>query len=90
LNLIQIAGSGAGSVSSGYYDAIDDIASTHSLPVVLSTRTGNGEVAITDSETTIESGFLNPQKARILLGLLLAEDKGFKEIKEAFAKNGVA
>ncbi|KAM0087955.1 hypothetical protein ACP6JD_008732 [Aspergillus fumigatus] len=87
---IVIAGSGAGSVSSGYYDAIDDIASTHSLPVVLSTRTGNGEVAITDSETTIESGFLNPQKARILLGLLLAEDKGFKEIKEAFAKNGVA
>ncbi|KAF4166771.1 hypothetical protein CNMCM6936_006221 [Aspergillus lentulus] len=87
---IQIAGSGAGSVSSDFSDAIDDIASTHSLPIVLSSRTGNGEVAITDSTTTIESGFLNPQKARILLGLLLAENKGSKEIKEAFAKTGVA
>ncbi|GFF35367.1 probable L-asparaginase 2 [Aspergillus lentulus] len=87
---IVIAGSGAGSVSSDFSDAIDDIASTHSLPIVLSSRTGNGEVAITDSTTTIESGFLNPQKARILLGLLLAENKGSKEIKEAFAKTGVA
>ncbi|KAF4175025.1 hypothetical protein CNMCM8694_009330 [Aspergillus lentulus] len=87
---IQIAGSGAGSVSTDFNDAIDDIASTHSLPIVLSSRTGNGEVAITDSTTTIESGFLNPQKARILLGLLLAENKGSKEIKEAFAKTGVA
>ncbi|GIK02157.1 hypothetical protein Aspvir_006202 [Aspergillus viridinutans] len=88
---IVIAGSGAGSVSTTFSAAIDDITSTHCrLPIVLSSRTGNGEVPLTDSTTTIESGFLNPQKARILLGLLLTENKGFKEIKEAFAKNGVA
>ncbi|RHZ48121.1 asparaginase ahrA [Aspergillus thermomutatus] len=89
-NEIKIAGSGAGSVSSTFSTAIDDIASTHSLPIVLSTRTGNGEVPLTESTTTIESGFLNPQKSRILLGLLLAEHKGSKEIKEAFAKIGIA
>ncbi|KAF7119203.1 hypothetical protein CNMCM5793_008948 [Aspergillus hiratsukae] len=88
---IVIAGSGAGSVSSTFSNAIDDLSSTHpSLAIVRSTRTGNGEVPPTDSTTEISSGFLNPQKSRILLGLLLAENKGFKEIREVFARIGVA
>jgi L-asparaginase len=87
----QIAGSGAGSVSTPFSTAIDDLSSSHpSLPIVLSTRTGNGEVPLTGSTSTIESGFLNPQKSRVLLGLLLAQNKGFREIKEVFAGIGVA
>ncbi|EAW08432.1 asparaginase ahrA [Aspergillus clavatus NRRL 1] len=87
---IVIAGSGAGSVSSTFSSAIRDVVDKHALPIVTSTRTGNGESPPTDSKTTIEAGFLNPQKARVLLGLLLAEGKAWAEIKEVFSGAGVA
>lgn len=87
---IVVAGSGAGSVSSSFSDAISDATSKHNIPIVASTRTGNGEVPSSDETTQIASGYLNPSKSRILLGLLLAEGKSVKEINEAFAKIGVA
>lgn len=58
------------------------------LPIVSSTRTNNGEVPYSDSGD-IASGFLNPPKSRILLGLLLAKGYGVKEIRDVFAKAGV-
>ncbi|KAB8233533.1 asparaginase ahrA [Aspergillus alliaceus] len=87
---IVVAGSGAGSVSSSFSDAISDVTSKHNIPIVASTRTGNGEVPSSDETTQIASGYLNPAKSRILLGLLLAEGKSVEEINEAFAKIGVA
>lgn len=58
------------------------------IPVVASTRTGGGEVPPSD-EGQIGSGFLNPQKSRIWLGLMLAQGKSMGEIREAFGKVAV-
>ncbi|KAE8371717.1 Asparaginase/glutaminase [Aspergillus bertholletiae] len=87
---IVIAGSGAGSVSSAFSAAVADITSKHNIPIVASTRTGNGEVPSSDELTQIASGYLNPAKARILLGLLLAEGKDGEEIRSAFKRIGVS
>ena len=62
---------------------------------MLSHRTVNGEVPTADltganAETKIASGMFNPQQSRVLLGLLLAEKKGLKEIREVFLKATVA
>lgn len=92
---IVIAGAGAGGVSSDFDTAINFIVKNKSIPVVKSHRTVNGEVptsAITGdaAEYQIASGFLNPQQSRILLGLLLAEEKGVKEIQGVFEKAAAA
>ncbi|KAE8150309.1 Asparaginase/glutaminase [Aspergillus avenaceus] len=87
---IVVAGSGAGSVSDSFSNAIDDVVSKHDIPVVISTRTGNGEVPSSDETSAIASGYLNPAKTRILLGLLLAEGKSLDDVKDAFAKARVA
>lgn len=55
----------------------------------------NGEVPTADltgesAKTRIASGMYNPQQARVLLGLLLAEGKDLKEIRNVFAKATVA
>ncbi|KAL4891226.1 Asparaginase/glutaminase [Aspergillus ambiguus] len=86
---IVIAGSGAGSVSSSFDSAIADMVESYGIPVVASTRTGNGEVPPSD-EARIGSGYLNPQKSRVWLGLLLAENKTVEEIRGAFARVAVA
>ncbi|PKY00418.1 L-asparaginase [Aspergillus campestris IBT 28561] len=87
---IVIAGAGAGGVSTRFNDAIEDVVNNYSIPVVQSFRTGSGEVPYAEiastSSTHIASGYLNPQKSRILLGLLLAEKKSLTEIAGAFAK----
>lgn len=69
--------------------------SKNNIPVVLSHRTVNGEVPTADitrenEKTQIASGMFNPQQARVLLGLLLAEGKGLKEIRSVFMKATVA
>jgi L-asparaginase len=51
----------------------------------------NGEVPTADItgdtvKTRIASGLYNPQQARVLLGLLLAEGKKFDEIRTVFGK----
>ncbi|KAL5332784.1 Asparaginase/glutaminase [Aspergillus crustosus] len=84
---VVIAGTGAGSSSSSYSSAISELTEAE-FPVVRSTRTGSGEVPFSDSGS-ISSGFLNPPKARILLGLFLAKGKKFEEIREVFGKVAV-
>ncbi|KAL3481141.1 Asparaginase/glutaminase [Aspergillus californicus] len=85
---VVIAGSGAGSVNSVFSSAISEIITETSFPIVSSTRTGNGEVPYSESGS-ISSGFLNPAKSRILLGLLLAEGKKLEGIRAAFGKVAV-
>lgn len=92
---IVVAGEGAGGISTDFAHAINKIVSANSIPVVLSHRTVNGEVptaGITgdNEEYQIASGIFNPQQARVLLGLLLAEGKGLKEIRSVFMKATVA
>ncbi|RDW70791.1 asparaginase ahrA [Aspergillus mulundensis] len=86
---VVVAGSGAGSVDTVFSTAVDEIISNQGIPIVQSTRTGNGEVPYS-AEGGISSGFLNPAKSRILLGLLLAEGKkGVEEIRAVFGKVAV-
>lgn len=71
------------------------MATKHHIPIVLSHRTVNGEVPTADitgdsAKTRIASGMYNPQHARVLLGLLLAEGKKFEEIRTIFGKATVA
>ncbi|OGM45569.1 L-asparaginase [Aspergillus bombycis] len=87
---IVIAGSGSGSVSTPFSAAMEDIISKHDIPIVASTRTGNGEVPSSAESSQIASGYLNPAKTRVLLGLLLAEGKSVEEMRAVFERIGVA
>lgn len=57
-------------------------------------RTVNGEVPLSDinstSATHIASGYLNPQKSRILLGLLLSEARNLTDIRSVFSLGTVS
>ncbi|KAL3461073.1 Asparaginase/glutaminase [Aspergillus heterothallicus] len=87
---VVIAGTGAGSVSSTYSSAIAELIEEQEFPIVRSTRSPSGEVPLDESGADgISSGYLNPQKARVLLGLLLAKGKSFSDILEAFSKVAV-
>ncbi|TGO51951.1 hypothetical protein BCON_0151g00250 [Botryotinia convoluta] len=91
---IVIAGAGAGGVSTSFNYAMEDVINRLKIPIVQSTRAPNGEVPYSDvsSETAlhIASGYLNPQKSKVLLGILLALEKNSTEISEAFAGSAVA
>ncbi|GKZ23901.1 hypothetical protein AbraIFM66951_010433 [Aspergillus brasiliensis] len=86
---IVIAGAGAGGVTTSFNEAIEDVINRLEIPVVQSMRTVNGEVPLSDvssdTATHIASGYLNPQKSRILLGLLLSQGKNITEIADVFA-----
>ncbi|EXJ88747.1 L-asparaginase [Capronia coronata CBS 617.96] len=85
---IVIAGAGAGGTSTSFNYAIEDVLNRLKVPVVQSTRANSGEVPLSDIGSTtashIASGFLDPQKSRILLGLLLAQGKNLTEISAVF------
>lgn len=87
-NKKQIAGSGSGSVSTPFSAAMEDITTKHNIPIVASTRTGNGEVPSSAESSQIASGYLNPAKSRVLLGLLLAQGKSIEEMRAVFERIG--
>lgn len=78
---IVIAASGNGNVSSKMEEAIKAL-SEKGVPIVMATRTGSGYVST--KHFAISSGFLNPQKSRILLQLALATGADSKQIAEYF------
>ena len=78
---IVIAGSGNGSIPSALKAKITELMEK-GIPVVRSTRTGSGFV--TTKAEGIGAGFYNPQKARILLMLALAEGANMEKIKAYF------
>ncbi|CAL3964866.1 unnamed protein product [Diplocarpon coronariae] len=84
---IVIAGTGAGSVQSDFEKEMEKIINKK-IPVIQSTRATSGQVPFSSvagpNAEHIASGYLNPQKSRILLGLLLAQGKTFAEVAEAF------
>ncbi|OQE28485.1 hypothetical protein PENSTE_c003G05625 [Penicillium steckii] len=88
---IVIAGAGAGGVTTSFNYAMEDVINRLGIPIIQSMRTVNGEVPLSDVEsnsaTHIASGYLNPQKSRILLGLLLAKSSNITEIASTFALN---
>lgn len=83
------AGSGNGSVHGQTEPALAE-AVKKGVAVVLSSRTGSGVVNPNMKQYNeagfIEAGYLNPQKARILLQLALTKTNDPAKIKEMFAK----
>ena len=67
---------------------MEDVINNYGIPIIQSTRAMSGEVPISDisSQTAlhIASGYLNPMKSRILLGILLAQGKNMTQIADAF------
>lgn len=82
---IVLAGSGAGSWSSSGSVVLREMAQKHNVPIVRSRRTMDGSVPLTDPESLyVSSGFLNPQKARIMLQLCLYSGYDLDQIKTVF------
>ena len=79
---IVIAGVGNGNVPDRM-DAAIEAAIADGIPVVRSTRTGNG-IVTAGTDPGIGSGVYNPQKARILLMLALATGESMEQIEEHF------
>jgi len=93
---LVIEGLGGGHAPSKLVDKIEKI--SERIPVILASRTGNGEVlrqtySFPGSETDllgkglINAGFLDGLKARILLMLLLMSGADHTEIRKAFSTN---
>lgn len=83
---IVLAGSGAGSwTNTG--DIVDkEIFEQYGIPIVHSRRTMDGTVPPEDTpEFAIGSGFLNPQKSRILLQLCLYSGYSMEQIRTSFS-----
>ncbi|CUM63495.1 uncharacterized protein PRCAT00001071001 [Priceomyces carsonii] len=87
---LVLATMGAGSMSSKTNKVLARIATERNIPVVYSKRSMDGMIP-TDSLPEIEnaghaiaSGYLNPQKARILLQFCLYKNFSIDKIKESF------
>ena len=89
---IVVAGAGRGATTSGQRQAIDR-ALSKGVAVIVGTRTGSGTVPVGEgargngAASTIGSGDLNPQKARVLLMLALTKTTDRKEIAKIFQSN---
>ncbi len=78
---IVIAGSGNGAMPAAVKTKVAEL-SKKGFPVVVSTRTGSGFVS--KKEAGIGSGFMNPQKARILLMLAINAGASDEKIRAYF------
>jgi L-asparaginase len=78
---IVMAGMGNGAVPSSIKPKVKELMAK-GIPVVLSTRCGAGFVSA--KPDGIGAGYLNPQKARILLSLALAEGASIDKIRSCF------
>ena len=79
---IVIAGVGNGNIPDRMNEAVEK-AMSNGIPVIRSTRTGNG-IVTQGTDPGIGSGVYNPQKARIVLMLALATGEGMEEIRGHF------
>ena len=80
---IVIAGTGNGSIPETMNPAVEK-AMAAGIPVVRSTRTGNGFT--TPKDVGIGSGIYNPQKSKIMLELALNAGASMEEIRDYFEK----
>lgn len=79
-----LAGMGAGGWTDDGTDVLEDLVASNGTKVVVSRRTMDGYVEPTGSEGMYGGGFLNPQKARILLQLGLNAGLGESELRGLF------
>lgn len=84
---IVLAGAGAGGMSSVAAKAAETVYNATGIPMVASHRSPDGFVpASEEGDFIIASGFLNPQKARILLQLAVQAGYKTDKIRELFAQ----
>ena len=90
---IVIAGSGRGATTGGERQAIER-ALSKGVIVVVGTRAGSGTVPVGDgvrgtngAASTVGTGDLNPQKARVLLMLALTRTTDRREVAKIFQAN---
>jgi L-asparaginase len=81
---LVLAGMGAGGWTKPGTAAADKVATENGTLVVYSHRTQDGTVPPSSSNTSIESGILNPQKSRILLQLAINAGYSFGTTKGIF------
>ncbi|THZ08500.1 L-asparaginase [Aureobasidium pullulans] len=82
---IVFAGTGAGNVPTTVEERARVMNSECGVPMVFTTRTMNGFVPRSDTESwEIAGADLNPQKARILLQLALSDAPGMDEVASLF------
>ncbi len=85
---IVLAGAGCGGSSSSWDSAISKIISSN-IPVVRSSRVGNGIITFEENEIPTKGIYsinLTPQKSRILLSLALTKTNDIYEIQKLFEK----
>lgn len=83
---LVVAGVGRGGMTSSQGSALRR-AVKRGVIVVTSTRTGAGAVPVGRTGDFIGSGDLNPQKARVLLALVLTRTSDPAEVRKIFAEN---
>lgn len=83
---IVLAGVGRGGATRAQSAALDR-ALKRGIVVVVSTRTGSGRVPVGNGSDFIGSGDLNPQKARVLLSLVLTKTSDPAEVTRYFSAN---
>ncbi|KEF63012.1 L-asparaginase [Exophiala aquamarina CBS 119918] len=83
---IVVAGVGAGGMSSVAARSAEAVYNATGIPMVASHRSPDGFVPGDEGDFIIASGFLNPQKARILLQLAVQAGYENDDIKELFAQ----
>lgn len=81
-----LAGTGGGSVPSSFKARLTELTEV-GFPVIRASRTGSG-FAVKEDGGGIGSGILNPQKARMVLMLALAQGYSLHKIRNIFALQG--
>ncbi|KAK5090540.1 hypothetical protein LTR05_000713 [Lithohypha guttulata] len=82
---IVLAGVGAGGISARASIAAEAVYNATGVAMVASHRSSDGFVPSSEGGFAIASGFLNPQKSRILLQLSLALGYSNEEVADVFA-----
>lgn len=87
---VVMATMGAGSLRDATNKFLGDLSSKHNIPVIYSKRSMDGMVPVgsmpkSNNAYLIAGGYLNPQKARLLLQLCLNEKMDIHRIRKVYA-----
>ncbi|KAK7749517.1 hypothetical protein SLS53_000092 [Cytospora paraplurivora] len=85
---LVLAGMGAGGWTDEGLEVLDGLVADNGTQVVVSRRTMDGYVEPTGTDGMYGGGFLNPQKARVLLQLAINAKYSSKEMRALFEYDG--
>lgn len=90
LDAVVIATMGSGSLPDASNTVLGDLSAKKSIPIVYSKRSTDGMVPVgsmpkSNNAFLVAGGYLNPQKARLLLQLCLFDGMDIRQIRKVFA-----